>query len=228
MVEFQTGDALLVIDVQVDFCPGGALPIPEGDAVVPVINRWVEQAARAGIPIFMSRDWHPKQHVSFKQQGGLWPTHCLQDSRGAEFHPDLKVPDDVVVITKGVRMDQDQNSAFDETGLAAYLKKNAVRRLIVGGLALDVCVRATVLDALEAGFDVLIIPDGSRPVTPEQSTQVLKDFQAAGAQVDLPEGDAGPAEEPTPMCTKAPEWAEHQRFEDDDMACDDGRSGRLE
>ena len=120
---FQPGDALLIIDVQNDFCPGGALPIPEGDQVVPVLNAWIDAASQAGIPVYLSRDWHPKHHPSFTEEGGLWPVHCLQDTPGAAFHPGLRVPPEAVIVTKGTRFDQDQNSAFDQTGLAVHLRK---------------------------------------------------------------------------------------------------------
>jgi len=116
--EYASSDALLVVDVQIDFCPGGALPIEHGDEVVGVLNEWIEAAGRAGAPIYLSRDWHPKVHLSFREQGGEWPPHCIQDSEGARFHPDLLVPEDGVVVTKVTRFDQDQYSSVDQTGLA--------------------------------------------------------------------------------------------------------------
>ena len=151
---FEKGDGLLIVDLQNDFCPGGALPIEEGDAVVPVINRWIETALALKAPVYASRDWHPVAHVSFKEQEGEWPPHCLQDTEGARFHPDLKLLESVVKITKGVRFDQDQNSVFDQAGLAVRLKRDGVNRLFVGGLALDVCVLASVMDAIKEGFAV--------------------------------------------------------------------------
>src|SRR6188474_788165 len=113
----QPGDALVVVDMQIDFCPGGALPIEHGDAVVPVLNRWIAAAADADVPIYASRDWHPAGHLSFRESGGQWPVHCLQDSDGAKFHPDLHLPASAILVTKGTRFDKDQYSAFDETGL---------------------------------------------------------------------------------------------------------------
>src|SRR5918996_307368 len=103
----QTGDALLLVDVQIDFCPGGALPIEDGDAVVPVLNRWIAAAVDAHVPIYASRDWHPAGHLSFKDSGGPWPAHCLEDGDGARFHPDLRLPASAIVVTKGVRFDKD-------------------------------------------------------------------------------------------------------------------------
>jgi len=175
------GDGLLLVDVQIDFCPGGALPVEEGDRVVPVLNRWIEAAGSACCPVYASRDWHPAGHPSFRDQGGPWPVHCLQDSRWAMFHPDLLLPDSVVKITKGVRFDFDHLSAFQETGLAVRLRKDGIRRLFVGGLAEDVCVLATVLDALKKGFDTVLISDGTRPVTKSVGKNARKEMRRAGA-----------------------------------------------
>ena len=179
----KAGDALILVDVQNDFCPGGALPIPDGDAVVPVLNDWIRAAQSAGVPVYASRDFHPKGHLSFADGGGDWPPHCIQDTDGAAFHPDLALPPDAVIITKGVRFDQDQNSAFDQTGLADQLRRDGVGRVWVGGLAQDVCVLATVLDARAAGFQTLVIRDGMRPVTEEGGRDAIKQMESAGAEV---------------------------------------------
>lgn len=179
----QEGDGLLLVDVQNDFCPGGALPIAEGDRVVPVLNRWIEAARQKGVPVYASRDWHPPGHVSFDGFGGPWPSHCLEESAGARFRPDLQLPENVVKVTKGVRFDQDQNSAFDQTGFAVRLRADGVRRLWVGGLALDVCVLATVLDARREGFAVGVIRPGTRPVTPEGGRKAIEKMRAAGAMI---------------------------------------------
>jgi nicotinamidase/pyrazinamidase len=179
----QPGDALLVVDVQNDFCPGGALPIDEGDTVVPILNRWIAAAAAKGLPVYASRDWHPLAHFSFLERGGLWPPHCLQDSDGARIHPDLALPADTVMVTKGVRFDQDQNSAFDQTGLAERLRQDGIRRLWIGGLAEDVCVRASVLDARREGFEVLVIEDATRPVTPRGGEESRREMREVGAQL---------------------------------------------
>ena len=180
----QSGDALMLVDVQIDFCPGGALPIAHGDEVVPVLNRWIAAAVRAGVPVYASRDWHPAGHLSFTKAGGQWQPHCLQDSEGARFHPALQLPDSTVVVTKGVRFDRDQYSAFDETGLAAELQKRGVRRVWVGGLAQDVCVRATVLDARRVGLETIVIADGTRPLTPEGGERANEEMRRAGARVE--------------------------------------------
>ena len=215
---FQKGDALLIVDVQNDFLPGGALAIENGDEIIPELNQVLKQAAEARIPVYASRDWHPAGHISFQDQGGDWPPHCLQDTQGAAFSSALDLPEDAVVVTKGVRFDKDQNSAFDQTGLAERLKKDGIRRLVVGGLAQDVCVLATVLDARSHGFDVLLLEEGTKPVSAEGGRKALTDMIKAGAKFVDAELD---------VCTYAPEWAEHQRPGDPEDACDDGRSGKI-
>ena len=178
------GDALIIVDVQNDFCPGGALPIEHGDDVVPVLNRWIVAATTRHVPVYASRDWHPAGHISFVQQGGLWPPHCIQDSDGARFHPDLQLPDSVIKITKGVRFDQDQNSVFDQTGLSWQLRRRGIKRLWVGGLAEDVCVLATVLDARRDGFDVVVIEDATKPVSVDGREQARRQMGAAGVEFE--------------------------------------------
>ncbi len=176
------GDALIIVDVQNDFCPGGALPIEQGDQVVPVLNKWLAAALSAQVPVYASRDWHPVGHLSFRGSGGRWPGHCLQDSPGAQFRADLNLPDSTIKVTKGVRFDQDQSSAFDQTGLAGHLRKQGIHRLWIGGLAQDVCVLATVLDARAAGFDVIVIRDATRGVTREGCMAADERMHEAGAR----------------------------------------------
>lgn len=236
--DMRTGDALLIIDLQKDFCKGGELAVKDADDVVPVVNVWIERALHGGVPVIASRDWHPLGHVSFVAQGGDWPPHCIQDSAGAAFHRDLRLPGEAVIVTKGVRFDKDQNSAFDDTGLEIYLKKKGIDRLFVCGLALDVCVLATVMDALRVGFQVFLIRGGTKPVDEKGGQSALGKMKTAGAKVadsedeerkpyDKSPASSGEEAEP-PVCTKAPEWAEHQRFDDDDQPCDDGRSGNID
>lgn len=179
------GDALVVVDVQNDFCPGGALPVPEGDRVVPVINAWIRAARGAGVPVFASRDWHPPGHASFRERGGPWPPHGVQGSWGARFHPDLELPPEAVVVDKGTDPDRDAYSAFEGTDLARRLREAGARRLWVGGLALDYCVRATVLDALRNGFAVRLLRDATRPVEvrPGDGDRALGEMAAAGAEI---------------------------------------------
>lgn len=176
----RAGDALVVVDVQRDFCPGGSLPIPEGDAVIPVLNGWIARASDAGVPVFASRDWHPQGHPSFRGEGGEWPVHCVQDTEGAAFHPDLLLPANATVVTKGDRRDRDQYSAFDGTALADDLHRLGIRRVWIGGLAEDVCVKATALDAAKHGFEVHLVPGGSRPVTREGGEAARAEMEKAG------------------------------------------------
>jgi nicotinamidase/pyrazinamidase len=179
----KTGDILLIVDVQKDFCPGGALAVEDGDQIVPVINRWITAAVAKSVPVYASRDWHPVGHLSFKERGGPWPPHCLQDSDGAKFHPDLALPDSAVLVTKGVRFDQDQNSAFAQTGLTVQLRREGIRRLWVAGLAEDVCVLATVLDGCREGFEVMLIENGTRPITSESGENARRQMQNAAAHI---------------------------------------------
>jgi nicotinamidase/pyrazinamidase len=181
--ELRPGDGLLVVDVQPCFCPGGDLPIPEGDQVVPVLNRWLAAAREKQIPVYASRDWHPPHHPSFEEEDGTWPPHCVQDDEGAAFHPDLDLPPDTVKVTKGVRLNHNQKSAFDETGLAEQLRRDGVGRLWVGGLALDVCVLASVLDGRREGFEIVVIDEATRPVDAEAGRKALAQMREAGAEI---------------------------------------------
>lgn len=176
-------DGLLIVDVQNDFFPGWKLPVEGAGAVLPVLNDWIAAAEVKAVPVYASRDWHPVGHPGFRNVGGPWPVHCLQDTPGAAFHPELRLPDDTVKVTKGVRFDHDQNSAFDETGLTEALKRRGVVRLWVGGLALDVCVLATVLDACNAGFDVNLIRGATRPVNADGAEAAIEQMRAAGASI---------------------------------------------
>jgi nicotinamidase/pyrazinamidase len=182
--------ALLIVDVQNDFCPGGALPVPEGDKVVPVLNRVAEQVAKAGGAVFASRDWHPPITRHFAAYGGRWPVHCVQNTPGAEFHPDLRLPEGTIIISKGTSENDDGYSAFEghtEEGrtLLDILRERGVRRLIVGGLATDYCVRASAMDALKHGFEVVVLTDAVRgvDVNPGDSERALEELRAAGAQL---------------------------------------------
>jgi nicotinamidase/pyrazinamidase len=180
----ERADALLIVDVQNDFCPGGALPINEGDAVVPVLNAWAAAAAARSVPIYASRDWHPSTHPSFVPEGGPWPVHCLQDTWGAAFHPRLALPGAAIVVSKGTRFDKDQYSAFEDTGLAEEFRKRGIRRVWIGGLAEDVCVKATAIDAARAGFDTHLIQAATRPVTAVGAAEARREMQAAGVHLE--------------------------------------------
>jgi nicotinamidase/pyrazinamidase len=177
------GDALLVVDVQNDFLPGGALAVPDGDEVIPVANRYVAAFTRAGRPVFYSRDWHPADHCSFAAAGGPWPDHCVQETAGAAFSAELDRPADAVVISKGTRREADAYSAFDGTDLEDRLAAAGVRRLLILGLATDYCVQASVLDGLAAGLEVLVPRAGVRAVNVEagDGERALERMRAAGA-----------------------------------------------
>lgn len=185
----QPGDALLIVDVQNDFCPGGSLPVPRGNEVVPVLNEYARRFHEAGLPVIASRDWHPPQTKHFQSGGGQWPPHCVQGTPGAEFHPNLRLPEGTIVVSKGMDPSQDSYTAFDAVTddgrpLLQLLRNLGVRRLFVGGLATDYCVRASVLDALRHGFEVILLTDAVRgvDVTPGDSERALQEMRAAGAR----------------------------------------------
>lgn len=182
--------ALLLVDVQNDFCPGGALAVPDGDRVVPVLNRWIDDAARSMRPVFASRCWHPRKTTHFAELGGPWPVHCVAGTPGAAFHPDLRLPADAIVVTKGTHPDRDDYSAMhgtvpDGRPLPDALEAMGIRKLYVGGLATDYCVKETVLLARERGFEVVLIADGSRGVEvhPGDAARAIAAMRAAGAEI---------------------------------------------
>ena len=154
-------DALLVTDIQIDFLPGGALPVSGGNEIIPVINSYIKRFETARAHVIASRDWHPPNHISFKAQGGPWPPHCVQETAGAKFSPDLKLPLHTVVISKATDPKHEAYSAFDGTSLADELRQRGVRRLFVAGLATDYCVLNTVLDACRLGFEAVVLMDAT-------------------------------------------------------------------
>lgn len=180
---FDRSTGLVIVDVQKDFCPGGALAVREGDRIIPVINQYIELFDKAYLPIFLTRDWHPGNHISFKQRGGPWPPHCIQDSEGAEFHPDLRVPEDAAIISKAVRSDADAYSAFEGTNLELELRRAKVRQLLVAGLATDYCVKNTVLDARRLDFETYLLIDAIRGVDVREgdSDKAVEEMKKQGA-----------------------------------------------
>ncbi|HOY09579.1 MAG TPA: nicotinamidase [Candidatus Omnitrophota bacterium] len=181
--------ALVLVDVQNDFCLGGALPVPDGDKIIPLCNRYLEMFQRAGGLIVLSRDWHPLETKHFKTQGGIWPVHCVRETRGARFHPDLILPQEAVILSKGDG-DEDGYSAFqgaDTRGrrLEKILKDGRVEEIYVGGLATDYCVRATCLDAARLGFQVFLLKDAIRGVNvnPEDSARAILQMENAGVKI---------------------------------------------
>ncbi|MHC4428828.1 MAG: nicotinamidase [Planctomycetota bacterium] len=183
--ELSSQDAVIVVDVQIDFCPGGALPVPEGDQVVPVLNEWISRAEAAGATVVISRDSHPTDHCSFVDRGGPWPAHCVQDTPGAACHPDLRIPEGALFVDKATDPKIESYSDFAHTDLADQLRSRGIRRLWVGGLALDYCVLATVLDGLTEGFEVHLIVPATRPVEvrPGDGARALDQMRAAGAGI---------------------------------------------
>ncbi len=177
-------DALLIVDVQNDFLDSGALPVPEGSKVIPELNKWIKKVSAKGLPIFATRDWHPKNHTSFKDYGGIWPPHCIQGSHGAEFPNTLALPKSAIIISKGTDPNKDAYSGFDGTDLRALLRKMSINRLFIGGLATDYCVKATVIDALELGFEVVVIRSAIRgvDVNPGDTQKALKEMEENGAK----------------------------------------------
>jgi nicotinamidase/pyrazinamidase len=176
--------ALIVVDVQNDFCPGGSLAVERGDEVVAPLNRLIEEFLARGEPVYKSRDWHTATTKHFEAYGGTWPVHCVQGTRGAEFHPDLTEDPRVRVVSKG-EGDEDNYSAFDGTTLAEDLRRERVEEVWVGGLATDYCVKNTVLDAMRAGFKVRALRDAMRAVNlqPGDDTRAVEEMRAAGAEV---------------------------------------------
>ena len=176
--------ALIVVDVQNDFCPGGSLAVERGDEVVAPLNRLIEEFLERGEPVFKSRDWHPARTKHFADYGGTWPVHCVQNTRGAEFHKDLLDDPRIQIISKGTG-DEDSYSAFDGTKLADLLRAEGVTELFVGGLATDYCVKNTVLDALRAGFKVRALTDAMRAVNlrPGDDARAVEEMRRAGAEI---------------------------------------------
>jgi nicotinamidase/pyrazinamidase len=178
--------ALLLVDVQNDFCPGGSLAVRDGDQVVPVLNQYIQHFRERGLPVFASRDWHPSTTKHFKIYGGVWPVHCVQDTHGAAFHDGLDLKG-ARVISKGMNPDLDSYSAFqgfDEEGapLMDVLRRLGVTELYVGGLATDYCVKASALDAKQNGLSVKLLLDGSRGVeiAPSDSARAIEEMVRAG------------------------------------------------
>lgn len=183
-----TRAALLIVDVQNDFCPGGALAVPEGDHVIAPINRYAADAAARGWRVYASRDWHPAVTRHFQPHGGSWPIHCVENTRGAAFHDALQLPAVTTVISKGQDASDDGYSALHGTTpdghtLLTDLQRDGIERLYVAGLATDYCVKHSVLDALHHGLTVALLADAIRgvDVTPGDSARAVAEMQAAGA-----------------------------------------------
>ncbi|MDD2835989.1 MAG: bifunctional nicotinamidase/pyrazinamidase [Methanothrix sp.] len=189
MNSLRLSKALLVVDVQNDFCPGGALGISGGERIIPFLNRYIKYFERENLPIFVTRDWHPKVTKHFEQFGGVWPEHCVEESYGAQFHPELEFPKEALVMSKGMDPEEDSYSAFQSTdssgmALANLLKNLGVSQIYIGGLATDYCVKYSVLDALRGGLEVFILIDAIAGVNlqPEDSNAALEEMVGCGAK----------------------------------------------
>ncbi len=178
------GDALLVVDVQKDFLPGGSLAVSHGDEVIPVLNRYIELFSSLDLPVIATRDWHPADHCSFRQQGGIWPPHCVQQTDGAAFAADLTLPEGAFIVSKAADKSTEAYSGFQGTELAGHLRAQNVRRVFIGGLATDYCVYETVKDALAEGFEVLVLEDAIRAVNvaPDDGDNALRDMLTRGGR----------------------------------------------
>ncbi|HEX5965435.1 MAG TPA: nicotinamidase [Pyrinomonadaceae bacterium] len=176
--------ALIVVDVQNDFCPGGTLAVAHGDEVVAPLNELIDEFLERGDPVYKSRDWHPPHTKHFQVYGGTWPIHCVRDTKGAEFHPELKNDPRIRVISKGLG-DTDCYSAFDETDLEEQLRQQGVQEVLVGGLATDYCVKNTVIDALKHGFKVKALKNAMRAVDlkPGDGERAIEEMRTAGAEI---------------------------------------------
>jgi len=176
--------ALIVVDVQNDFCPGGTLAVADGDEVVEPLNEQIDEFLERGAPVYKSRDWHPATTKHFQAYGGTWPVHCVQNTKGAEFHPALRDDPRITVVSKGLG-DTDCYSAFDETDLVSQLREQGVEEVVVGGLATDYCVKNTVLDARKHGFKVKLLENATRAVDlqPGDGDRAVEEMRAAGAEI---------------------------------------------
>ncbi len=175
-------DALIVVDVQNDFKPGGALAAPDGDKVVSPLNDYITRFHRAERPIAASRDWHPEDHMSFEQEGGHWPPHCVQDTEGAEYHPDLELPSTTHHVKKGRDPEEEDYSAFKGgPDLDEWLQGKDVDRVYVGGLTTEYCVKNTVEDALDKGYEAFLLLDAIKPVEAEDGKKAIAEMLEKGA-----------------------------------------------
>ncbi len=189
--------ALLVVDLQNDFCPGGALGVPDGDHIIPRVNRTIELFERRGLPVLATRDWHPPVTKHFKEFGGAWPPHCIQGTKGARFHPDLQLPKDAVILSKGMDPDQDSYSGFQAYNgqgrdLESVIRDLGIDEIFLCGLATDYCVRATALDASRRGIRVRVLEDAIRGVDikPGDSDAAIQEMRGAGVSLGESRGVA--------------------------------------
>ena len=184
-MKLQSKDALIIVDVQNDFLPGGTLAVSEGDQVLPPINHYIALFTSNKLPVFATRDWHPASHCSFKSQGGPWPPHCIAGTKGASLADRLNLPNETTIVSKADTRDQNAYSGFQNTSLHDHLTSMGIRRLFIGGLATDYCVLNTTLDALKLGYKVMLLTDALRAVNldPHDGERAIDKMETAGAQL---------------------------------------------
>jgi len=177
--------ALVVVDMQRDFLPGGSLAVSCGDEIIPLLNKYIQLFDANKELVVFTRDWHPEDHSSFSTHGGTWPVHCVRGARGAEIDPRLEFPSTCLLVSKAVLQEKEAYSAFDGTRLSEYLVNLGVDRLFVGGVATDYCVRSTVLDGVANGFEVFLLKDAVRGVDlkPGDSARAVEEMQKRGVQL---------------------------------------------
>ncbi|MCX7760716.1 MAG: nicotinamidase [Hydrogenothermaceae bacterium] len=181
-VNLTNKDALIVVDMQNDFMPYGVLPVKDADKIIPTINWYVDIFSKAGQPVFFTRDWHPENHISFKGFGGIWPPHCIADTEGSKFHPDLKIPEDnKFIISKGTSRDFDAYSGFQGTILDTLLRERGIKRIFICGVATDFCVKNTALGGINLGFQVFILEDSIKGVFEDSSKNAVDTLLKEGA-----------------------------------------------
>lgn len=183
MVRPDSGDALILVDVQNDFLPGGSLAVPMGNEVIPILNRYIALFHARGLPIFATRDWHPPNHSSFVEQGGPWPSHCVAATRGAAFPASLEFPCDTQIVSKAMNKGKDAYSGFDDTQLELSLKSSGICRVFIGGLATEYCVMNTVKDALQYRYVTFVLEDAVRAINinPDDGRRALEEMARLGA-----------------------------------------------
>ncbi len=180
-VAITESSALIVVDVQRDFMPGGALPVPNGDVVIVPLNTLISRFRSRKLPIVLTRDWHPPDHISFQERGGPWPPHCIRGTEGAQFHPDLNVPEGAIIVSKATERDKEAYSGFQGTELDSILRERGVRRLFIGGVATEYCVKATVMDALKLGYEVIAVEEAIKGIDEEGERQAKDSMLDEGA-----------------------------------------------
>lgn len=178
-------DALLILDLQNDFCVGGSVAIAGGHTVAAQMAKAAAYFAAAGIPIYATQDWHPADHASFRTKGGPWPPHCVQGTPGAELHPDLNLPASAIIVRKGATPTKDAYSGFVDSDLEERLIAAGVKRVFVGGLATDYVVLNTVIDTLDIGLETYVIADAidSMDIEPNDGLRALHLMQTTGAVI---------------------------------------------